>query len=100
MKRALVLLAACSSSHPAAPTTKVEAVAPDRMCVTHGVMQGTEVNDLDAWIERAQRDFAASRKANPEPNARRAIAEACHKGTDSIAAAHERCNAGPRPKVD
>jgi len=46
MKRALlVAFAACSSSHPAAPTTKVEAVAPDRMCVTHGVMQGTQVAD-------------------------------------------------------
>src|SRR3954453_23199793 len=46
MKRALlVAFAPCSSSHPAAPTTKVEAVAPDRMCVTHGVMQGTQVAD-------------------------------------------------------
>jgi hypothetical protein len=45
MKRLLVLLAACSSSHPVAPTTKVEAVAPDRMCVTHGVIQGTLVED-------------------------------------------------------
>lgn len=46
MKSALVLFAAaCSPSHPAAPTTKVEAVAPERMCVTHGVMQGTRVDD-------------------------------------------------------
>jgi hypothetical protein len=46
MKRLLILLAACSSSNaPAAPTTKVEAVAPDRMCVTHGVMQAGVVND-------------------------------------------------------
>lgn len=39
-------LAACSSSKPpAAPTTKVEAVAPDRLCVTHGTMQGGQVTD-------------------------------------------------------
>jgi hypothetical protein len=43
---ALAALAACSSSKPpAAPTTKVEAVAPDRMCVTHGTMQDGQVTD-------------------------------------------------------
>lgn len=42
----LMALAACSSSKPpAAPTTKVEAVAPDRMCVTHGTMQDGQVTD-------------------------------------------------------
>jgi hypothetical protein len=49
MKTTLALaaaLAACSSSKPpAAPTTKVEAVAPDRMCVTHGTMQDGQVTD-------------------------------------------------------
>lgn len=63
-------------------------------------LEDEEDAELDAWIERANRDFAASRKANPEPNAQSAIAEACHKATDSVNAAHERCNAGPRPKVD
>jgi len=53
---------------------------------------------IDAWIERAQRDFASSRKANPEPNAQKAIAAACHKATNSVKAATERCAAGPRPK--
>ena len=53
---------------------------------------------IDAWIERANRDFAASRKANPEPNAQKAIAAACHKAADSVRAAAERCAAGPRPK--
>lgn len=54
-------------------------------------------HDLDAWIERAQQDFAAGKKANPEPNAQQAIAAACHKATTSVAAATERCHNGPRP---
>jgi hypothetical protein len=46
MKSTLAFAAACSSSKPpAAPTAKVEAVAPDRMCVTHGTMQGGQVSD-------------------------------------------------------
>jgi hypothetical protein len=39
------LAAACSSRAPAAPTVKVEVVAPDRMCVTHGVMEGSTISD-------------------------------------------------------
>jgi hypothetical protein len=53
--------------------------------------------DIDAWIERTQQDFAAGKKANPEPNAQRAIAAACHKAISSVAAATERCRAGRRP---
>jgi hypothetical protein len=53
--------------------------------------------DIDAWTERMQQDFAAGKKANPEPNAQRAIAAACHKAKASVAAATERCHAGPRP---
>jgi len=46
MRAAIALaLAACSSSPPAAPTVGVEAVSPDRICVTHGVMRGTDVSD-------------------------------------------------------
>lgn len=55
---------------------------------------------IDAWIERANQDFAAGRKANPEPNAQQAIAAACRKAADSVRAATERCLAGPRPKTD
>ncbi|MBC7977422.1 MAG: hypothetical protein H7138_20795, partial [Myxococcales bacterium] len=51
--------------------------------------------DLDAWSERAQQDFAAGKKAAPEPNAQHAIAAACRKATVSVQAATERCNAGP-----
>src|SRR4051794_26848102 len=39
--------------------------------------------DIDAWAERAQQDFAAGKKATPEPNAQRAIAAACHKAVAS-----------------
>jgi hypothetical protein len=53
--------------------------------------------DIDAWTERMQEDFAAGKKANPEPNAQRAIAAACHKAIASVTAANERCHAGPRP---
>jgi hypothetical protein len=53
--------------------------------------------DLDAWAERAQQDFAAGKKAHPEPNAQHAIAAACHKAIASVTAATERCNAGPKP---
>jgi hypothetical protein len=55
---------------------------------------------LDAWIERASRDLASGRKAEPEPNAQKAIAAACRKATNSVKAATERCQAGPRPKID
>lgn len=54
--------------------------------------------DLDAWVERAQQDFAAGKKANPEPNAQHAIAAACRKAVASVTAANERCHAGPTPK--
>jgi hypothetical protein len=55
---------------------------------------------IDAWVEIANRNFAASRKAKPEPNAQTAIAGACRKATLSVKAANERCLAGPRPKQD
>ncbi|HEX3764952.1 MAG TPA: hypothetical protein VHW23_39925 [Kofleriaceae bacterium] len=54
--------------------------------------------DIDAWSERAKEDFAAGKKANPELNAQRAIAAACHKAVASVTAANERCHAGPRPR--
>jgi hypothetical protein len=53
---------------------------------------------IEGWIERATRDFAASRKANPEPNAQKAIAAACRRATDSVKAATERCMNGKRPR--
>src|SRR6185436_19949189 len=54
-------------------------------------------DDIDGWVERAQQDFAAGKKANPDANAQHAIAAACHKATVSVRAASERCHNGPRP---
>lgn len=56
--------------------------------------------DIDVWSERARQDFAAGKKANPEPNAQHAIAAACRKAVASVTAAHERCKAGPKPVAD
>lgn len=63
-------------------------------------LEDEDREDIEAWIEIANRNFAASRKANPEPNAQKAIAGACRKATDSVKAATLRCEAGPRPKED
>ena len=93
---------------PADPEVKLEsmqvecdamvgALAVFKACPNH---EDEDREVVDAWIERANRDFAASRKANPEPNAQRAIAAACRKATDSVKAATERCLAGPRPKLE
>lgn len=61
-------------------------------------LDADDVGDLDGWIQRAHKDFAAGRKAKPEPNAQRAIALACFRATTSVEAATERCNAGPKRK--
>jgi len=63
-------------------------------------LEPADVEDLDAWIEAAERNLAASRKANPEPHAQEAIAAACHKAAESVKAAAARCAVGPRPKQD
>jgi hypothetical protein len=60
-------------------------------------LEDDDREDLDDWIERMQQDFAAGKKAAPEPNAQGAIAAACHKAVASVKAANERCLAGPRP---
>ena len=61
-------------------------------------LEQDDQEDLDGWIARAHNDFAAGRKARPEPNGQRAIALACLRATRSVQAASERCAAGPRPK--
>ncbi len=53
--------------------------------------------EIDAWSLRAQQDFAAGKKSNPEPNAQHAIAAACHKAMISVSAATQRCDAGKPP---
>lgn len=73
----------------------ISALTTFKTCVN---LEDEDRQDLDAWIERAQKDFAAGRKAKPEQNAQVAIAMACLRATRSVEAATERCNAGPRPK--
>jgi hypothetical protein len=93
---------------PADPEVKLEsmqiecdgmlgALAAFKACPNH---EDDDREVIEAWIERANRDFAASRKVDSEPNAQKAIAAACRKAADSVKAATERCQAGPRPKVD
>jgi hypothetical protein len=56
--------------------------------------------DLDAWIDRANKDITAGRKVMLEANAQRAIAMSCRRATNSVLAAAERCRAGKAPPVD
>jgi hypothetical protein len=56
--------------------------------------------DLDAWIERANKDITAGRKVTLEPNAQQAIALSCRRATNSVIAATERCRAGKAPRAD
>lgn len=53
---------------------------------------------ITAWTDRAQEDFAAGKKANPDAGAQQAIAAACHKAVASVTAATERCHNGPKPR--
>ena len=116
LRSLLVLLTACASaqSTPVKPATPlpadpdvqlqsmqiecdamVAALETFKACPNH---EDEDRESIDAWIETANRNFAASRKAKPEPNAQKAIAGACHKATLSVTAATERCLAGPKPK--
>jgi hypothetical protein len=61
-------------------------------------LEEADRQDLDAWIERAGKDFVAGRKTPPEANAQSAIALACSRATRSVTAATERCRNGKRPK--
>lgn len=61
-------------------------------------LEQRDQQDLDGWIIRARKDFAAGRKNRPEPNGQRAIAFACLRATKSVQAASERCASGPPPK--
>jgi hypothetical protein len=114
----LLLVAACSLRDP--PATKraeplpaepelalksmdtecdalVTALAAYKTC-EH--LEDEDRENIDAWIETANRNFAASRKAKPEPKAQTAIAGACRRAAVSVQFANQRCLAGPRPKPD
>jgi hypothetical protein len=112
----VLVVAACSlrdppSVTPAAPLPADPPIKLDTMQVECDAMiaalteykacknnEEDDRRDIESWIETANRNFAASRKASPEPNAQAAIAGACHRATASVKAANERCNNGPRPK--
>jgi hypothetical protein len=111
------LLAACSLRDPPAPATPAAPPLPADPPVTLGTMmaecdgllaaltawrtcenlEDNDARDVDAWLETATRSYAASKQANPEPNAQGAIAKACHRAAQSVRAAHERCNNGKKP---
>lgn len=114
----LVLFAACSLRDPPAAkraeplpadppiqlasmdvecSAVLAALADYKTCVN---LEDEDRELIDAWVETANRNFAAGRKAKPEVNAQTAIAGACRKATLSVKAANERCLAGPRPKTD
>jgi hypothetical protein len=111
---ALLLVGCARSAPPVAPGAPIEAAPPaelrgmveecDAMIAALEAFRGCphlaeeDRLDLEAWIERAHKDFAAGRKANPSPEAQDAIALACQRATRSVAAATERCQAGPPPK--
>ena len=112
---ALALVAACSATPaPVAPGPPIPAEA-DLALYTMAVECGAFVASLetwkqctnldeeerayiDAWIERANMDFAAGTKAKPDEKAQRAIAHNCRQATTSVAAATERCHNGRTPK--
>lgn len=48
----------------------------------------------------AEESFAAGRKGNPDPDSQRTIAIGCKRAAISIGYATQRCNAGPKPRVD
>ncbi len=73
----------------------LDALAAYKTCTN---LEDDDKWEIDAWTERMTQDYEAGKKSNPEPNAQHAIAAACHKAIDSVNAAHERCNNGPRPK--
>ena len=115
----LLLLVACSRVDAPAPVTPAKPLPADpeialesmekecdamvaaletyKACTNH---EDEDRENIEDWIETANRNFAASKKANPEPNAQKAIAASCHKATESVKAATIRCEAGPRPKDD
>jgi hypothetical protein len=55
-----------------------------------------DAEDVEGWIKVATRNITAGTKVDPEPNAQKAIAGACHRATRSIKAANERCLVTPK----
>lgn len=49
---------------------------------------------IDAWVERANMDFAAGDKAHPDEKAQHQMAHNCRRAANSVRAATERCSNG------
>jgi hypothetical protein len=112
----MAAIAACSTPPaPVAPGPPIPAepdLAVDTMAVECGALVASletwrqcvnldeeEREYITAWIERANMDFAAGAKANPDAKAQHAIAHNCRRAASSVSAATERCHNGKRPKI-
>ena len=111
----LLLIAACHASEPAVAPGPAIPAEPDAVVASMteecaGVVKALETwkacenadddekEYIEAWIERARRDFAAAEKAKPDDKAQRNIAHTCRKAARSVTAAIERCHNGKRPR--
>jgi len=63
-------------------------------------LQESDRGWMRSVVDFAEQTFAAGRAGNPDADAQRAIALACHRAAVSITNANTRCLAGPPPKVD
>jgi hypothetical protein len=110
----LIVLGACRSAPPPVPPgppipaepelhvegmktecgAMVEALLTWKQCVN---LDDEERDYIDAWVERANMDFAASDKAKPDDKALHQMAHNCRRATESVKAATERCGNGKRP---
>ena len=75
----------------------VAALATFRACPN---LEEDDQRDIEFWIDRAEKDFAAGRKVELDAPAQQAIARSCRRATNSVVAATERCRAGKKPRVD
>ena len=76
------------------PGTLVEALLVWKQCPN---LDEEERDYIEAWVERANMDFAAADKAKPDDKAQHQMAHNCRRATDSVKAATERCGNGKRP---
>jgi hypothetical protein len=55
---------------------------------------------IKSMIQTSQETFEAGKQGKPDEPAQHAIAIACRRGATSVKFATERCQAGPRPRID
>lgn len=93
---------------PAPVEVQVEAMDVECNHLVDAILKFGECPNSDeddkAWAknlaEVAQQSFEAGKKGNPDEPSQHVIALACHKATESVKHATERCVNGPRPKGD